>query len=170
MWVRFGLTGNYVHSAFAPGKEDQNAIRRMHDVVEEVMRWIPEWQEQAHWAGRPGFVNIGCLQAGHPWRASRTPERADLFLDVRVPPTIGMTDARRAAKKLFLAMKQKYPEYGLEFETYVSVPGATIDENHEMVQAIERNHQHVVGNACRDAIRCCGARMRRCCRALDVPR
>ena len=30
MWVRFGLTGNYVHSAFAPGKEDQNAIRRMH--------------------------------------------------------------------------------------------------------------------------------------------
>ena len=52
------------------------------------MRWIPEWQEQARWAGRPGFVNIGCVQAGHPWRASRTPERADLFLDVRVPPTI----------------------------------------------------------------------------------
>ena len=38
MWVRFGLTGNYVHSAFAPGKEDQNAIRRMYDVVGEVMR------------------------------------------------------------------------------------------------------------------------------------
>ena len=127
MWVRFGLTGNYVHSAFAPGKEDQNAIRRMYDVVGEVMRWIPEWQEQAHWAGRPGFVNIGCLQAGHPWRASRTPERADLFLDVRVPPTISMTDARRAAKKLYLALKEKHPEYGLEFETYVSVPGATID-------------------------------------------
>src|SRR5208282_4966226 len=46
MWVRFGLTGNYVHSAFAPGKEDQNAIRRMYHVVEEVMAWIPEWQEQ----------------------------------------------------------------------------------------------------------------------------
>jgi len=145
MWVRFGLTGNYVHSAFAPGKEEQNAIRRMRCVLEEVMLWIPEWQEQARWAGRPGFVNIGCLQAGHPWRASRTPERADLFLDVRVPPKMSMTDARRAAKKLFLAMKEKYPEYGLEFETYVSVPGATIDESHEMVRAIERNHQRVVG-------------------------
>ena len=32
MWVRFGLTGNYVHSAFAPGKEDQNAIRRMYEL------------------------------------------------------------------------------------------------------------------------------------------
>ncbi len=145
MWVRFGLAGNYVHSAFAPGKEEQNAIRRMHQVLEDVMCWIPEWQEQARWAGRPGFVNLGCMQAGHPWRASRTPERADLFLDIRVPPTISMTDARRAAKKLFLAMKKKYPEYGLEFETSVSVPGATIDESHEMVQAIGRNHQQVIG-------------------------
>ena len=146
MWVRFGMTGNYVHSAFAPGKEDQNAIRRMHQVLEEVMRWIPEWQEQARWAGRPGFVNLGCVQAGHPWRASRTPERADLFLDVRVPPTIPMTDARRTVKKLFLAMKEKYPEYGLEFETYVSVPGTKIDEGHAMVQAIARNHQQVIGS------------------------
>ena len=146
MWVRFGLNGNYVHSAFAPGKEDQNAIRRMHQMLEEVMRWIPEWQEQARWAGRPGFVNLGCVQAGHPWRASRTPERADLFLDVRVPPTIPMTDARRTVKKLFLAMKEKYPEYGLEFETYVSVPGAKIDEGHAMVQAIARNHQQVAGS------------------------
>ena len=147
MWVRFGLTGNYVHSAFAPGKEDQNAIRRMYGVLEEVMRWIPEWQEQSGWAGRSGFVNIGCLQAGHPWRASRTPERADLFLDVRVPPTMNMTEARRAAKKLFLALQNNHPEYGLDFETYVSVPGARIDENHAMVKAIERNHLHVTGAA-----------------------
>jgi len=146
LWVRFGLTGNYVHSAFAPGKEDQNAIRRMQCVLEDVVRWIPEWQEQAKWAGRPGFVNIGCVQAGHPWRTSRTPERADLFLDVRVPPTMSMSHARHAVRKLFLAMKEKYPDYGMEFETYVSVPGATIEAEHEMVRAIERNHQHVVGS------------------------
>src|SRR5271167_2361935 len=123
MWVRFGLTGNYVHSAFAQGKEDHNAIRRMHRVLEDVMHWIPEWQEQARWAGRPGFVNIGCVQAGHAWRASRTPERADLFLDVRVPPTISMTDARRAAKKLFLARRKTYPECGLAFAPSVTVTG-----------------------------------------------
>jgi len=156
MWVRVGVTGNYVHSAFAPGKEEQNAIRRMSHVLEEVVRWIPEWQKQAQWAGRPGFVNIGCVQAGHPWRTSRTPERADLFLDVRVPPTMSMTDARRAAKKLFLAMKERHPEHGLEFETYVSVPGATIDENHAMVKAIERNHERVVGQPpARDTVLWC---------------
>ncbi len=156
LWVRFGLRGNYVHSAFAPGKEDQNAIRRMYHIVGEVMRWLPEWQEQARWAGRDGFVNFGCVRAGHPWRASRTPERADLFLDVRVPPTIPMTEARRAVKKLYLTMRDKYPEYGLEFESYVSVPGATIEENHAMVKAIERNHRLVVGQpAVRDTVLWC---------------
>ncbi len=156
MWVRFGLTGNYVHSAFAPGKEEQNAIRRMYHIVGDLMRWIPEWQAEARWAGRGGFVNVGCLQAGHPWRASRTPERADLFLDVRVPPTMNMTEARRAVKKLYLTMRDKYPEYGLEFETYVSVPGATIEESHGMVKAIERNHQIVVGEpVVRDTVLWC---------------
>ena len=108
------------------------------------------------------------LQAGHPWRASRTPERADLFLDMRVPPTITLVEARRAVKRLFLAMKQKYSDYGLEFETYVSVPGATIDENHEMVLAIERNHHDVMGNPpARDTVLWC-SRMPRCSRVSDV--
>src|SRR5437660_868336 len=92
-----------------------------------------------------GFVNIGGISGGHAWRASRTPERADLFLDVRVPPAMPMTEARKEARRFFLEIKKRYPDYGLEFETYVSVPGAGIAENHEMVRAIERNHQAVVG-------------------------
>jgi acetylornithine deacetylase/succinyl-diaminopimelate desuccinylase-like protein len=58
---------------------------------------------------------------------------------------MSMTDARRAAKKLYLTLRDNHPEYELEFETYVSVPGATIDENHLMVKAIERNHRQVLG-------------------------
>jgi acetylornithine deacetylase/succinyl-diaminopimelate desuccinylase-like protein len=33
----------------------------------------------------------------------------------------------------------------LEFETYVSVPGARIDENHPMIRAIEANHKRIMG-------------------------
>ena len=57
-----------------------------------------------------------------------------------------MTDARREMRRSSSwQCGSKHPEYGLEFETYVSVPGATIDENHAMVQAIERNHRRVIG-------------------------
>ena len=99
MWVRFGLTGNYVHSAFAPGKEDQNAIRRMYHVVGEVMRWIPEWQEQARWAGPSGLRQYRMPAGGASLARQPHAERADLFLDVRVPPTMSMTDARGGARK-----------------------------------------------------------------------
>ena len=35
--------------------------------------------------------------------ASRTPEKTDLFLDVRVPPTIPINEARREIQQLLLA-------------------------------------------------------------------
>ena len=145
MWVRISARGNYVHSAFAPGREDQNSIRRMLRVLADAMEWIRAWEEKGRWAGGKGFVNIGGISGGYAWRASRTPERTDLFLDVRVPPAMPMTAARKEARRFFLEIKKRYPDYGLEFETYVSVPGASIAEDHQMVRAIERNHQLVVG-------------------------
>ena len=145
MWVRISTRGNYVHSAFAPGREEQNSIRRMHRVLADVMDWVRAWEEKGRWAGGKGFVNIGGIRGGHAWRASRTPERTDLFLDVRVPPAMPMTAARKEARRFFLEIKKRYPDYGLEFETYVSVPGASIVEDHQMVRAIERNHQAIVG-------------------------
>src|SRR2546423_5964314 len=145
MWVRISAGGNYVSRAFAPGREDQNSIRRMHRVLADVLEWVRAWEEKGRWAGGKGFVNLGGISGGHAWRASRTPERTDLFLDVRVPPAMPMTSARKEARRFFLEIKKRYPDYGLEFETYVSVPGASIAENHEMIRAIERSHQAVVG-------------------------
>jgi acetylornithine deacetylase/succinyl-diaminopimelate desuccinylase-like protein len=68
-----------------------------------------------------------------------------LFLDVRVPPTIPMNDARREIQQVFRDLKKKHPDWGLEFETYVSVPGARIGPDHELIKAIDGNHEHVMG-------------------------
>jgi len=73
------------------------------------------------------------------------PDRADLFLDVRVPPTMPMQRAGRELRKLFLDLRKKHPGYGLEFETYVSVPGAEISEKHELVKVIETCHRKITG-------------------------
>jgi acetylornithine deacetylase/succinyl-diaminopimelate desuccinylase-like protein len=129
------------------GREEQNSIHRMRDVLDAVVRWLPEWEAKAAHAGQKGFANLGCIQGGHPWRVSRTPDRTDLFLDLRVPPNMDVTEARRAVKALFLDLRKRYPDYGLEFETFVSVPGATLSAEHEMVQAIEANHRRVMGGA-----------------------
>ncbi len=147
LWVRISTAGMYVHTAFAAGRAEQNSIRRLYDVLKEIVDWIPAWEKKTAYRGHRGIANLGCVRGGHPWRASRTPEKAELFLDLRVPPNMPMQGARREAKALFLKLKKQFPDYGLEFETYVSVPGATISGEHPMVQAIENSHKRVMGEA-----------------------
>jgi acetylornithine deacetylase len=156
LWVRFSTRGNYVHTAFAVGREHENAIRRMHQVLTHLLEWMPRWNQEACCGDRRGTVNLGGIRAGHAWRASRTPERADLFLDVRVPPSMAMTEARRRVKQVFVELQRQYPDFGLEFETYISVPGAEISPEHEMVRAISATHQIITGEpVTRDTVLWC---------------
>jgi len=145
MWVRISCTGIYVHTAFCEGREEMNSIRRMLTLTDPILKWIAKWETKGGHGGRKAIVNLGGIRGGHAWRASRTPEKTDLFLDVRVPPTIPMNEARRDIHQLFLELETEHPDYGLEFETYVSVPGARIDEHHAMIHAIEANHERIMG-------------------------
>jgi acetylornithine deacetylase/succinyl-diaminopimelate desuccinylase-like protein len=145
LWCRLSTHGPFVHTAFSAGRLGENAIVRMQDVLQAVMEWIPEWEERTTYEGLRGVVNVGSLRGGYPWRLSRTPSRCDLFLDVRVPPTMSMQDARRAFRDLARGLAERFPEHGIESEVYVSAPGAEIDEGHELVQAIDASHQEVFG-------------------------
>src|SRR5207237_9286308 len=121
-----------------------NSIRRMYQVMGAIMEWSTSWEKKAAYGGKKAIVNLGGIRGGHAWRASRTPEKADLFLDVRVPPNIAMSEARREVQQVFFELEHKHPDWGLEFETYVSVPGARISEEHEMVKTIEAKHERIM--------------------------
>src|SRR5467141_2776763 len=146
MWVRISCAGIYVHTAFCEGREEMNSIRRMHELMETIMQWTAAWEKKAAHGGKKAVVNLGGIRGGHAWRASRTPEKTDLFLDVCVPPTIPMSEARRDIQAVFFDLEKKHPDWGLEFETYVSVPGARISEEHAMIRAIDANHERVMGH------------------------
>jgi len=64
---------------------------------------------------------------------------------VRVPPTKPMSVARREVLELVRSLADHFPEYGVEGEVYVTAPGAEIEENHELVQAIDEAHAEVHG-------------------------
>ena len=145
IWTRISTKGIYSHTAWMEGREHQNALNRMHEVMNYVLEWAADWRLKTTQSSHKGIVNLGCLRAGEPWRASRTPPSADLFLDIRVPPHVHLNEARRSIKKLVVELRKRYPDYGIEFETYVSVPGATIDEDHPVVKAIQENHARVMG-------------------------
>jgi acetylornithine deacetylase len=154
MWARISTHGPFVHTAFSSGRLSENSIVRMRKVMDDVMAWIPTWEKRAEYRGLSGVVNIGALRGGHPWRVSRTPDRTDLFLDIRVPPTMRMQDSKRALGDLVRDLREKYPDYGLEYEVFVTAPGAEISERHPIIAAIDAGHQRVFGEPPeRDAVR-----------------
>ena len=69
----------------------------MRGVLDAVLEWLPSWEEEMSYDGDRGVANVGAIQGGFGWRVSRTPHATDLFLDLRVPPSVPMAEARRKA-------------------------------------------------------------------------
>jgi acetylornithine deacetylase/succinyl-diaminopimelate desuccinylase-like protein len=154
MWARISTHGPFIHTAFSSGRMEENSIVRMREVLDDVLEWIPKWQERSRYRGLDGVVNVGALRGGYPWRVSRTPNRTDLFLDIRVPPTMTMQDAKRELAALVRELRARYPDYGIEYEVFVTAPGAEIDEHHPLIGAIDAGHERVFGRPPeRDAVR-----------------
>ena len=147
LWLRISTQGHFIHTAFSEGKRGLNSILRMREVLDAVLEWIPAWEDDPEnaYRGAHAIVNVGGIDGGFGWRVSRTPHRTDLFLDVRVPPTKEMAVARGQVLELVRALQERFPDYGVEGEVYVTAPGAEIDEGHPLVRALDEAHAEVFG-------------------------
>jgi acetylornithine deacetylase/succinyl-diaminopimelate desuccinylase-like protein len=139
IWMRLTTTGPFIHTAFSAGRLEENSIVKMRGVLERVLEWLPEWEEAMSYDGVRGVANVGAVQGGFGWRVSRTPHRTDLFLDLRVPPSVPMAKARRRALDFGRSLE------GVEAEVYVTAPGAEIDAGHPLVAALDEAHAEVFG-------------------------
>jgi acetylornithine deacetylase len=149
LWLRIRVHGDFIHTAFSEGRRDRNSILRAREVLDAVVEWIPTWEEDPAnaYRGAKAIVNVGAIEGGFGWRASRTPHHTDLFLDVRVPPTKEMAVARGEVLDMVRGLAERFPGYGLEGEVFVTAPGAEIEEGHELVAAIDAAHAEVWGEA-----------------------
>jgi acetylornithine deacetylase/succinyl-diaminopimelate desuccinylase-like protein len=111
----------------------------MRPVLDAVLEWLPEWEAEMSYGDVSGAANVGGIEGGFGWRASRTPHRTDLFLDLRVPPDVEMADARRKALEFARSLD------GVEAEVYVTAPGARIADDHPLVAAVDAAHEAVFG-------------------------
>jgi acetylornithine deacetylase/succinyl-diaminopimelate desuccinylase-like protein len=147
LWLRIRVHGDFIHTAFSEGRRDRNSILRAREVLDAVLEWIPAWEDDPSnaYRGAKAIVNVGAVEGGFGWRASRTPHHTDLFLDVRVPPTKTMAAARGEVLDMVRGLAGRFPDYGVEGEVFVTAPGAEIDEGHELVAAIDTAHAEVWG-------------------------
>jgi len=147
LWLRIRVHGDFIHTAFSEGRRDRNSILRAREVLDAVLEWIPTWEDDPAnaYRGAKAIVNVSAVEGGFGWRASRTPHHTDLFLDVRVPPTKPMAVARGEVLDMVRGLGERFPDYGVEGEVFVTAPGAEIEEGHELVGAIDTAHAEVWG-------------------------
>jgi acetylornithine deacetylase/succinyl-diaminopimelate desuccinylase-like protein len=141
IWMRLTTRGPFVHTAFSAGHLADNSIVRMRDVLGAVLEWLPRWEEEMSYGDVRGVANVGAIRGGFGWRVSRTPHETHLYLDLRVPPSVPMADARRRALELARGLD------GVDADVYLTAPGAEIAEEHELVRALDRAHAEVFGRA-----------------------
>jgi acetylornithine deacetylase/succinyl-diaminopimelate desuccinylase-like protein len=60
---------------------------------------------------------------------------------------MAMTDAVRELNAFGRSLRERFPAHGVDWELYVTVPGAEIEADHPMVSAIEASHERVFGAA-----------------------
>jgi acetylornithine deacetylase/succinyl-diaminopimelate desuccinylase-like protein len=137
IWARLRVRGPFIHTAFSSGRIDENSIVRMRGVLDQVLEWFPEWEQEMSYGDERGVANVGAIQGGFGWRASRTPHATELFLDLRVPPDVPMAEARRKALAFLRGLD------GVEAEVYVTAPGAEVDEASPVVGAVAEAHEEV---------------------------
>jgi acetylornithine deacetylase len=139
LWLRLSTHGPFVHTAFSEGRRGENSVVRMAPVLERVLEWLPRWEDEMSYDGVRGVANVGGIEGGFGWRASRTPHRTDLFVDLRVPPNVEMAVARRKALEFARSLDD------VEAEVYVTAPGSRIDDKHPLVAALDGAHTEVFG-------------------------
>jgi acetylornithine deacetylase/succinyl-diaminopimelate desuccinylase-like protein len=139
LWLRLSTRGPFVHTAFSSGRLEENSIVRMRSVLDAVLEWLPGWEAEMSHGDVRGVANVGAIQGGFGWRVSRTPHATDLFLDLRVPPSVPMAEARRKALEFARGLDE------VDAEVYVTAPGAEIEEGHALVGALEAAHEEVFG-------------------------
>lgn len=146
VWARISAFGPFVHTAFSRERRAENSILRIAGILPHVEQWITKFEEDSAYGGKPGVVNIGAVRGGQPWRVSRTPDRTDLFLDVRVPPTMSLQEACRRIDGLVDELRAAAPDAGIESEIFLTSPGAEIEPDHAVVRALEAAHGEVFGD------------------------
>jgi acetylornithine deacetylase len=143
-WLKITVPGMLIHTAWS--EHEKNAISNSNVVLKALNDWIPEYMKRNEFGGTQPKVNIAAIEGGWPWRGARTPDNCSIYVDVRTPPDVLPMDVLREVRGMIreLAKKHAFLEEAT-VDVYVSAPGTSIPDDHELVKTIVQAHSQQLG-------------------------
>lgn len=146
-WVKITVPGHLIHTAWSD--VDKNAINKSRKVLDAIHEWIPDYLDRN--TLDDGFqpkVNVSAIEGGWSWRGARTPDNCVIYMDVRTLPDKFPLEAYNEVRSLVDGLVSKNPELqGTKVETFMTTPGTSIPEDHDLIKNIVQAHTDQLGEA-----------------------
>jgi len=143
-WLKIEVPGVLIHTAWS--EPEQNAISNSTLVLEALREWMPGYIERNAIGDWRPKVNIAAIEGGWPWRGARTPDTCTIYLDVRTMPDVMPVAVYREVRELIRETVSRHACLeGTTVDIYVSAPGTSIPDDHELVQLIVEAHTQQLG-------------------------
>lgn len=143
-WIKITVPGRLIHTAWSD--MESNAINKAREVLSAIHHWIPEYCKRHSVDGFQPPVNVSAIEGGWSWRGARTPDDCRIYLDVRTLPDSLPIVAYNEVRELLSNLIKAHPELaGTKTEVYVSAPGTSIPDDHELVRTIVSAHTEQLG-------------------------
>jgi acetylornithine deacetylase/succinyl-diaminopimelate desuccinylase-like protein len=141
-WIKISLKGSLVHTGHSTGVK--NVILQMNKIISALEAWIPDYQERFSYMGTKPTVNIGSIEGGWPWRASRTPAFCNLYVDVRFPPRFHPLDIKQEIANVLEKVNRDFSLLP-DLDLYVTDQWSELDSQEYICKSIDEAHKTVFG-------------------------
>jgi acetylornithine deacetylase/succinyl-diaminopimelate desuccinylase-like protein len=143
-WVKITVPGHLIHTAWSD--VERNAINRARKVLDAIHDWIPGYCQRNSLGDFQPRVNVSAIEGGWSWRGARTPDNCVIYMDVRTLPDALPLAAYNEVRALIATLVAQNPQLeGTRVETFMTVPGTSIPDDHELVRNIVRAHTDQLG-------------------------
>ena len=145
-WIKITVPGHLIHTAWSD--VERNAINKSRVVLDAIHAWIPGYMERNRMDDFRPRVNVSAIEGGWPWRGARTPDNCCIYMDVRTLPDALPVQAYNEVRELVARLVVDHPALaGTKVEIFLSAPGTSIPDDHELVQTVVAAHTARLGKA-----------------------
>ena len=142
-WVKIDIPGRLIHTAWS--NHEDNAIMKSRIVLNALDEWIEDYRSRHSIGNFSPKVNIAAIDGGWAWRGARTPDSCAVFVDVRTLPDVMPVEILREMRDLVTRINGENPGLDARAELYVSNPGTSIPDDHDLVSHITAAHKDQLG-------------------------
>ncbi|MEW8000096.1 MAG: M20/M25/M40 family metallo-hydrolase [Candidatus Thiodiazotropha endolucinida] len=143
-WIKITVPGHLIHTAWSD--VDKNAINKSRVILDAIHEWIPDYVARNQLGDFHPRVNVSAIEGGWPWRGARTPDGCSIYMDVRTLPDALPVQAYNEVRDLINEQIKVNPQLeGTKVDVFVSAPGTSIADDHELVQTVIEAHRNQLG-------------------------